>query len=292
MDRLVFLLATGLARGAVLALFALSLVIVWRAARVVNFAQAAMAVCAVYTAFALTAASGSYWLGLAGGLAAGALLGAAVERGLMRRLPHLTPLPGMICAIGLVMVLQSGLAIAFGPEHRPMRPPFSQSPFLIGDTPVLSPYDLFVLVTAAAAMGAFALLFTGTSLGLRLRAAAFAPETSRLLGVRVPRMVTIGWTLSVATAALAALLLVPTELGLNPHAADLLFVNAFAVAVIGGLDSPTGALLAGLGVGVLVSLTTGYVSASAAPLAVLALLTVVLLLRPGGLFAAREARRA
>ncbi len=105
-------------------------------------------------------------------------------------------------------------------------------------------------------------------------------------------MVTIGWALSVAAAALAAILLVPTELGLNPHAADLLFVNAFAVAVIGGLDSPAGALAAGLGVGVLVSLTTGYVSASAAPLAVLALLTAVLLLRPGGLFAAREARRA
>ncbi|WP_026924181.1 branched-chain amino acid ABC transporter permease [Glycomyces arizonensis] len=292
MDRFVFLLSTGLARGAVLALFALSLVIVWRAARAVNFAQAAMAAVAVYAAFAVTAASGSYWLGLACGLATGALLGAAVERGLMRRLPHRTPLPGMIGAIGLVMVLQAGLAIAFGPEHRPMRAPFSERPFVIGGVPVLSPYDLFVLATAAAVMGALALLFTKTSLGLRLRAAAFAPETSRLLGVRVPRMVTVGWTLSVATAALAALLSVPTELGLSPHAADLLFVDAFAVAVVGGLDSPLGALAAGIGVGMLSGLVTGYVSASAAPLAVLALLTVVLLLRPGGLFAAGEARKA
>ncbi len=292
MERFVFLLSNGLARGAVLALFALSLVIVWRAARVVNFAQAAMAVVAVYAAFALTAASGSYWIGLLGGLLTGALLGAAVERGLMRRLPNRTPLPGMICAIGLVMVLQAGLAIAFGPQHRPMRPPFSESPIVIGGVPVLSPYNLFVLATAAAVMGALALLFAKTSLGLRLRAAAFAPETSRLLGVRVPRMATIGWTLSLATASLAALLLVPVELGLNPHSVDLLFVNAFAVAVVGGLDSPIGALTAGLGIGVLVSLVTGYVSAAAAPLAVLALLTAVLLLRPGGLFAAKEARTA
>ncbi|GAB3652305.1 branched-chain amino acid ABC transporter permease [Glycomyces tarimensis] len=292
MDRLVFLLSTGLARGAVLALFALSLVIVWRAARVVNFAQAAMAVCAVYVAFALTAATGSYWLGLFGGLATGALLGAAVERGLMKRVPHQTPLPSMIVAIGLVMVLQAGLAIAFGPEHRPISAPFSERPFIVGDVPVLSPYGLFTLVIAAVVMAALALLFARTSLGLQLRAAAFAPETSRLLGVRVPRMVTVGWMLSVAAAALAALLLVPTELGLNPHAADLLFVNAFAVAVVGGLDSPVGALVAGVAIGMLASLVTGYVSAAAVPLAVLALLTVVLLVRPGGLFSAREARSA
>ena len=292
MDRIIFLLSSGLARGAVLALFALSLVIVWRAARVVNFAQAAMAITAVYAAFAITSASGSYWLGLLGGLVGGALLGAAVERGLMRRLPQTTPLPGMIVAIGVVMVLQSGLAIAFGPRHRPMAPPFSERPFDLGGVPVLSPYELFVLIVAAAVMGGLALLFNRTSLGLRLRASAFAPETSRLLGVRVPRMVTIGWMLSVATAALAALLLVPTELGLNPFAADLLFVNAFAVAVIGGLDSPAGALIAGIGVGVLSSLVTGYLSASAAPLAVLAVLTAVLLLRPGGLVAAGKARSA
>ncbi|GAB4004364.1 branched-chain amino acid ABC transporter permease [Glycomyces albus] len=292
MDRLVFLLSSGLARGAVLALFALSLVIVWRAARVVNFAQAAMAIAAVYVAFALTAASGSYWLGLIGGLATGALLGAAVEAGLMRRVPHTTPLPGMIVAIGLVMIIQSGLSIAFGPQHRTMSAPFSERPFDLGGVPVLSPYELFVLIVAATVMGGLALLFNRTSLGLQLRASAFAPETSRLLGVRVPRMVTVGWMLSVATASLAALLLVPTELGLNPFAADLLFVNAFAVAVIGGLDSPAGALTAGIGVGILSSLVTGYVSSSAAPLAVLAVLTAVLLLRPGGLVAAGKARSA
>ncbi|MEU6861576.1 branched-chain amino acid ABC transporter permease [Glycomyces sp. NPDC046736] len=292
MDRFVFLFSAGLARGAVLALFALSLVIVWRAARVVNFAQAALAVAAVYAAFAVTAATGSYSAGLAAGLASGALLGALAERGLMRRLGANAPLPGIIVAIGLVMVVQAGLAIGFGPEHRPMHPPFSQRPFVIGGVPVLSPYDLFTLIAAGVVMGGLALLFNRSSLGLQMRAAAFAPETARLLGVRVSRMVTLGWTLAVAAASLAALLLVPNELGLNPHAADLLFVNAFAVAVIGGLDSPAGALIAGIGVGLLGSLVTGYVSASASPLAVLALLTLVLLVRPGGLFAAKEARTA
>ncbi|MCK9793792.1 branched-chain amino acid ABC transporter permease [Isoptericola sp. 4D.3] len=292
MDRLVLLVSTGVARGLVIALFALSLVIIWRAARIVNFAQAAMAVVAVYVAFALQAATGSFVVALLGALVTGALLGAAVERGLMRRVSGRTPMPGMIVAIGLVMVLQSVLGILFGPKHRPMTPVLAETPLSVGGVPVLSRYDLFVLVVALVVVVGLGVLFNRSTLGLQLRASAVAPEVSRLLGVRVPRMVTIGWMLSSAVAALAVLLLVPTELGLNAHSADVLFVHAFTVAVLGGLDSPAGALLGGVVVGVLVSLVTGYASAGLAPLAVLALLTVVLLVRPGGIFAPKEARTA
>ena len=91
-----------------------------------------------------------------------------------------------------------------------------------------------------------------------MRAAAFAPEVSRLLGVRVSRTVTLGWVLSSVVGSLAALLLVPTSLGLNPHATDSLFVLGFTVAVVGGLDSPVGALVGGVVVGVAMSLVTGY----------------------------------
>ncbi|WP_402466094.1 branched-chain amino acid ABC transporter permease [Isoptericola aurantiacus] len=292
MDRLAFLLATGLARGLVIALFALSLVIIWRAARIVNFAQAAMAIVAVYVAFAVTGLTGSFWLGLVTALVVGAAVGFAVERWLIRLVPTTSPLPGMIVAIGLVMVLQSAIGIAFGPEHRPMAAPFSEQPFELGGVPVLSPYDLFVLLVALGVVLGLAVLFNGTTLGLQMRASAMAPEVSRLLGVRVPRMVTAGWMLSSAVAALAVLLLVPTELGLNAHSADVLFVHAFTVAVLGGLDSPAGALVGGGVVGVLISLVTGFLGAGLAPVAVLVLLTLVLLVRPGGIFAVKEARSA
>ncbi|TFW00308.1 branched-chain amino acid ABC transporter permease [Leifsonia flava] len=292
MDRLLFLLATGIARGAIFALFALALVLIWRAARIVNFSQGAMAVVATYVAFAVTAFTGSYWAGLASALVAGAVLGYVVDRGVMRFAPHDSPLAGVIIAIGVVMVLQSALGIAFGQQYRPMAAPFDQSPILIGGVPVFSPYDVFVLVVAVVVMAALALLFTRTSLGLQLRASAFAPEVSRLLGVRVSRMLTIGWMLAAAVGALAALLLVPTELGLSPHSADMLFVYAFTVAVVGGLDSPVGALVGGLIVGVAISLVTGYLGATVAPIAVLVLLVAVLLVRPGGIFSAREARVA
>jgi branched-chain amino acid transport system permease protein len=292
MDRFAFLVATGLARGAVFALFALSLVLIWRAARIINFAQGAMALVATYLAFAVTGLTGSYAAGLAAGILGGAAIGFVVERGVMRRAPQGSPLTGVIVAIGLVMVMQSLLGILAGPQYRPMTAPFDQAPLFVAGVPLLSPYDLFVLAVALGVMGLLALLFTRTSLGLQLRASAFAPDVSRLLGVRVNRMVTIGWMLSAAVAALAAMLLVPTELGLNPHATDVLFVYAFTVAVVGGLDSPIGALLGGLTVGVVMSLVTGYLGSTVAPIGVLALLLVVLLISPRGVFSMREARTA
>lgn len=292
MDRLAFLFATGLARGAIFALFALSLVLIWRAARIINFAQGAMALVAAYVAFAVSGLTGNYFVGLAAGLLAGAVVGLVVERGVMRFAPVANPLTGVIIAIGLVMVLQSLLGILFGPQYRPMAAPFDDAPIFVGGVPLLSPNDLFILLVALAVMAVLAVLFTRTSLGLQLRAAAFAPEVSRVLGVRVNRMVTIGWMLSSAVAALAAILLVPTELGLNPHSTDMLFVYAFAVAVVGGLDSPVGAMLGGLVVGVVMTLVTGYLGATVAPIGVLVLLLVVLLLKPGGVFSLREARTA
>ncbi|SDY51704.1 branched-chain amino acid ABC transporter permease [Herbiconiux ginsengi] len=292
MDRLIFLLATGFARGAIFALFALSLVLIWRAARIVNFAQGAMALVATYAAFAVAGLTGSYWIGLAAGIITGAAMGLAVERGVMRFAPHDNPLSGVIVAIGLVMVLQSLLGIFFGQQHRPMSIPFDDSPIVVWGVPLLSPYDLFVLVVALAVMAGLSLLFTRTSLGLQLRASAFAPEVSRILGVRVTRMVTIGWMLSVAVAAFAAILLVPTELGLNPHSTDVLFLYAFTVAVVGGLDSTVGALVGGVIVGVTMTLVTGYLGATVAPIGVLVLLVAVLLMRPSGIFSMREVRSA
>lgn len=292
MDRLTFLLAAGISRGAIFALFALSLVLIWRAARIINFAQGAQALVAVYVAFAVTSVTGSYWAGISAAVIAGGLIGAVVERGVMRFVPPSNHLAGIIVAIGVVMVLQSLLGILFGAQYQPMRTPLDDSPLVLGGVPLFSAYDTFVLTVTTTVMIGLAGLFRYTSLGLQLRASAFAAEVSRLLGVRVPRMVTLGWILSSAVAALAAVLLVPTELGLNPHATDLLMVYGFAVAVIGGLDSPAGALVGGLIVGIVMTLVTGYLTATLAPVGVLVLLVVVLLLRPNGIFSMRKARSA
>lgn len=289
MDRFVFLTFDGLGRGAVYAAFALALVLIWRSTRIVNFAQGAMAVAAAYAGCTLT---GSFWWGLAIALVTGLLLGAAVERLVMRLVDRSSPLNGVVVALGLVLIIQGGLGMAYGNEFRPVAAPFSREAFTAGGVALLSRYDLFVLGSVLAVVVLLVLLFTRTAVGLRMRAAAFAPDVSRLLGVNVGRMLTLGWALAAAFGSLAAMLVLPTELGLHPAAMDVVFVSAFTAAVVGGLDSPLGAVLGGLAVGLILSYVSGYLGATAAPIAVLLLLVTVLLLRPGGVLARKGVRVA
>ncbi|MEU1745720.1 branched-chain amino acid ABC transporter permease [Micromonospora arida] len=291
MDRFVFLTVDGLSRGAVYAAFALALVLIWRAARVVNFAQGAMAVAAAYVAYTVSTATGSYWLGFVVAIVAGLLLGALVDRVVMRHVDHASPLNPVIVALGLVLLIQAVLGMVYGSEFRPAEAPFSRSALTVGGVAVLSPYDLFVFATIGVVVSGLAWMFARTPVGLRMRAAAFAPEVSRLLGVNVGGMLTLGWALASGVGALAAMLVLPTELGLHPHAMDLVFVSAFTAAVVGGLDSPPGAVVGGLAVGLLLSYVSGYAGSDLTPLAVLVLLLAVLLVRPGGLFAPVAARR-
>ncbi|MET8258285.1 branched-chain amino acid ABC transporter permease [Micromonospora sp. NPDC005553] len=291
MDRFVFLTVDGLSRGAVYAAFALALVLIWRAARVVNFAQGAMAVAAAYVAYTVSTATGSYWLGFVVAIVAGLLLGALVDRVVMRHVDHASPLNPVIVALGLVLLIQAVLGMVYGSEFRPAEAPFSRSALTVGGVAVLSPYDLFVFATIGVVVSGLAWMFARTPVGLRMRAAAFAPEVSRLLGVNVGGMLTLGWALASGVGALAAMLVLPTELGLHPHAMDLVFVSAFTAAVVGGLDSPPGAVVGGLVVGLLLSYVSGYAGSDLTPLAVLVLLLAVLLVRPGGLFAPVVARR-
>jgi branched-chain amino acid transport system permease protein len=290
-DRFVFLTLDGLSRGAVYAAFALALVLIWRGARIVNFAQGAMAVATAYGAFAVSAATGSYWLGFAVALIGGLALGAIVERAVMRYADRGSPLNAVIVALGLVLLFQAVLGMIFGNEFRPAPTPFSRAAINAGGVPLPSRYDLFVFAAVLLLVVALAVLFTRTDVGLRMRAAAFAPEVSRLLGVNVAGMRTLGWALAAGVGALAGMLIIPTELGLHPTAMDLVFISSFTAAVIGGLDSPPGAVLGGLAVGLILSYVGGYLGGDVTPLAVPVLLIAVLLTRPAGLLGGARARR-
>lgn len=291
MDRFIFLTVDGLARGAVFAAFALALVLIWRGTRIVNFAQGAMAAATTYLAYSLTSATGSYWLGLAGALIGGLILGLIVERGVMRFVDATKPLNAVIVALGLVLIIQATLSIIYGNTYRPMQLPFSRTPYKVGGTPLLSPYDIFVFVSVITVMVALGLLFTRTDVGLRMRASAFEPGMAKLLGVNVGRMLTLSWALAAAVGALAAVLVVPTELGASPSSMDLVFVYAFTAAVIGGLDSPIGAVIGGLGVGLILSYVSGYSGSDISAIVILVLLIAVLLIKPAGIFSSATARQ-
>jgi branched-chain amino acid transport system permease protein len=290
-ERWLFLTVDGLARGAVLAAFALALVIIWRGTRVVNFAQGAMAVASAYIAYSVTNATGSYWLGFLAAVVSGLVLGFVVDQAVMRHVGHEKPLNPVIVAIGLVLLITAVLGIIYGNSFRPAPVPFSRTAITVGGVPLLSRFDIFVFITVAVLVVGLAVMFTKTSVGLRMRAAAFAPETARLVGVSVGWMLTLGWALAAAVGAVAAMLAIPTELGLHPHAMDLVFISAFTAAVVGGLDSAIGAVVGGLGVGLALSYVSGYLGSEITPIAVLVLLTGVLLVKPTGLFSAAKARQ-
>ena len=126
-------------------------------------------------------------------------------------------------------------------------------------------------------------VFQRTSLGLRMRAAAFNPEIARILGIRVGRMLTLGWGLAALLGALAGMLAAPA-IFLYPNNMDEVLVFAFTGAIIGGLDSPVGAVVGSLAVGLALSYVSGYIGSDLAPLGGLVILIVVLMIRPQGLF--------
>jgi branched-chain amino acid transport system permease protein len=282
---------SGISNGAIYAAVALALVLIWRATRIVNFAQGAMLMFTTFVASAVITSGGSYVLGLLVALAAGFVLGGVVERLIVRPVENAPPLNAVILTLGLYTLLVAVAGMIWGNSPRSFPAAFSLRGYRVGGTNLLfTPNDTFIVLVVISVAAALALLFRGSSLGLRLRAAAFAPEVARLLGVRVGRMFTLGWALAAATGALAGVLVAPSVF-LGPNSFDPILIIGFVAAVLGGLDSPPGAVIGGLVLGVALSYVSGYEGSALVPLAALAILVLVLMIRPTGLFSATRERR-
>jgi branched-chain amino acid transport system permease protein len=291
MTKFIDLTLSGISTGAVYAAVALALVLIWRATRIVNFAQGAMLMVTTYIGSAVINSSGSYWLGFAVALASGLILGAVVERVLIRPVENAPPLNAVIVALGLYTLLIAIAGMIWGNSPRSFPAAFSLRGYKVGGTRLLfAPNDAFIVLVVIAVALALALLFRATTLGLQMRAAAFRPEVARLLGVRVGRMLTLGWALAAVAGALAGVLVAPTVF-LGPNNFDPILISGFVAAVLGGLDSPPGAVIGGVVLGLALSYVSGYEGSALQPLAALVILVVVLMVRPGGLFAASRERR-
>lgn len=282
MHQLWTLTVGGIASGAVYAALGLSLVIIFRATRVVNFAQPALALLSTYLAFTVNQATGGYWLGFAVAIVAGGVLGALADRLLVRPARDHGELGSVIVTLGLLLVAQAIAGMLWTSEPRSFG-------YAFDFRGLFSAASVFAVAVVLATAGAVLALFKFTSLGLRMRAAAFAPEAASLVGVRVRLMVTAGAALAAAVGALAGLLAVPPLL--YPTVLDGIFVYALTAAVVGGLDNPIGTVVAGFTVGIGLSYVSGYLGPELVTLASLAILVVVLTLRPNGLFGRGLARR-
>jgi branched-chain amino acid transport system permease protein len=291
MERFLNLTLGGVSTGMIYAAVALALVLIWRSTRIVNFAAGGMLMVTTFVSLTVIDRSGSYWLGFVVALVAGLLLGAVVERGPVRPVESASPLNAVIVTLGLLVVLQAVAGMIWGGEPRSFPPAFSIEGFEVRGTRVLfSPADLFVVLSVLVVMVALALLFRRTSVGLRMRAAAFAPETARVLGVRVGRTLTLGWALAALVGSLAGVLIAPSTF-VSPNAFDPVLVFGFTAAVVGGLDSPIGAVVGGLLLALLLSYLSGYAGSEVVTLGALVVLIAVLMVRPQGLFAHAGTRR-
>ena len=281
----------GIAVGMIYAAIALSLVLVWRGTRVLNYSQGGMAMFTTYVAWVVIRDTGDYWLGFFAALAAGLALGAFLESTVVRPTIGKAPLNSVIVTIGLLILLEGLAGIIYGGQYRSFPAAFSVRGLKIGSFGLgISEADLFTAAAVLAAALALFLVFEYTSVGLRLRATAFSPGVSRLLGIRIGRVLTLGWALAGLFGALAGVLVTPSTF-LYPNSMDAIFVLGFTAAVIGGLDSPVGAVIGGVLLGVLLSYAGGYLGSNLVLVYGLAALVLVLMIRPSGLFSGAATRR-
>jgi len=284
---------SGVVFGMIYAAVALSLVLIWRGTRLLNYGQGGMAMFTTYVAIEVIYRTGSYWEGFVIALAAGVVLGAICQLTIIRPTMNRPPLNGVIVTIGLLILLEGLAGIFYGGQFRSFPTAFSQAGLRIGGTPLgVSRFDVFVAAAVLVTTLALAVAFRYTSAGLRMRAAAFNATIARLSGIRVARVLTVGWALAGLLGALAGLLVSPSTF-LYPNSMDTIFVYGFTAAVIGGLDSPGGAVVGGVLLGLALSYAGGYLHSGAnlVPLVALGILVVVLMVRPDGLFSATQVRR-
>ena len=290
-------LLIGLSSGAIYALMALALVLVWRSTRVVNFAQAGQAILSTYLGYEVMNRTHSYWISVPFAVVAGGLIAALVDAVLMRALAKrshkgsVSEIAPVIATLGLLGLIRSLTGMIWGNAYLQYTSPVSGKGYEIGKHTIpFSPQNAVIVIGAVIVMAAFAAIFKYTNLGLALRAASFQPEISRLAGIRVDRIRTIGWAFAGAAGAVAGALVTPTSY-LSPNSLDLRLISGFVAAVIGGLDSLIGAVLGGLILGVGFAFILQYIGTSVTFSAAFIILIVVLFIRPRGILGSKVGRR-
>jgi len=284
-------IVSGLALGAVYGSLALALVLIHRTTNVVNFAQGEMAMFTTYIAWSLNHHM-SYWPAFLLTLAIAFAGGAAIERTVIRPVERGSPLTVIMITIALFVIFGGLASWIWTGEERDFPTPFAPQPIRIAGV-TFGRHEIAVIVITLATVIVLWAFFRFTKLGLAMRAAAIGPEASRLLGVRVGSMFALGWGFAALLGAVSGMMVAPL-LVLSPTMMQPILIYAFAAAVLGGIDSPAGAVIGGLALGVGINLLATYVDFVTSELELpvaFAILIGVLLLRPAGVFGRVVARR-
>lgn len=281
MNEFLHQLVAGLATGGIYASVALALVMIYQATHHINFAQGEMAMFSTFVAWALMQAGLPYWGAFALTVLISFVLAAVLEFAVIRPMHKAPELSVVVVFIGLLVIFHSLAGWLFGYAIKEFPSPFPSNAWYGSE--LMSAHEVGAIFVALVMVALLFTFFSFTPVGLALRAAAQNPASSRLVGINVGRMLMLGWGLAGAIGAVAGMMVAPVVF-LDPNMMTGVLIYAFAGALIGGIDSPVGAVLGGFIVGVLENLIGTYVVGTELKLSVaLVLIVGVLVVRPSGL---------
>ncbi len=280
-------LMLGLVNGAFYAVLSLGLAIIFGIVKIVNFAHGAFFMTGAFVAFLLGRHLGiGYWPALILAPLAVAGIGIVVERLFLRRIYGLEPIYGLLLTFGMVLVIEGGFRIAFGSSGYPYPVPEQLRGAVNLGFMMLPIYRGFVIFAALVVCLLTWFVIERTSIGAKLRAATEKPELTQAFGVNVPLLLSLTYGAGVGLAAFAGVLAAPIQ-HVNPSMGSELVIIVFAIVVIGGLGSISGAVITGLLLGIIEGLTKVFY-AEGSTVIVFLVMALVLLLRPAGLFGREE----
>ena len=286
---LVHVVVSGLATGSIYALMALSLVIIYKATRTLNFAQGEMLMVSTFAGWSVSRALDLPLVGalLVAVIAAG-VMGWLVERVIIRRAIGATHWDVLIITLGLSLMLRAGAGLAWTHDEFPFPSFFGSRPVALG--PVrLAPVSLGIIGASLALMAALYALFTWTRLGRAMRAVAQNQRAARLMGISVERVYSSSWVLAAMVGAVAGVLVAPVVFLSSKM--GLIVINGFTAAVLGGFGSMPGAVLGGMLLGVIENLAPLYLPSGVRYSVPFLVLIAILLVRPAGLLGRVEQRK-
>jgi branched-chain amino acid transport system permease protein len=289
---------SGLASGGIYGALALALVLIHRATGIINFAQGEMATFSTYVAWSLTTNHGwPYWPAFVVTLAVSFGGGVGIYQLVIRPNERGSVLRVVIVTIGLLVLINGLMQLIWSGEVRAVESPFPSGTFTVGGV-AIAYQDIGTIVVSLGVVVLLWLFFQFTKVGLAMRAAAVNPVEARLVGVRVTWMLALGWGLAAVLGAVAGMLAAPS-IFLDPSMMQAILIYAFAAAVLGGIDSPIGAVVGGLFLGVLLNMLSWlsqyglfdwFTEELRLPTA-LAIILGVLLVRPAGIFGHQVVRK-
>jgi len=287
-----YLILSGVTTGALYALVALGVVIVFKATGTVNFAHGDLFMIGGFLAYTFHVMLGmNYILALLLAVAGGFAIGVVTDRIAFRPLMRANLVSLVLATVGFSFIIKGIARIVWGGKADlfAFPPLLDPNPIFIGPV-IIIPQQLVAMAGAALVMLVFAAFFRLTRVGKMMQATADNPKAATLVGIRTDRIYMYAFGVGAAVAASAAVLMAPLTL-LYPDIGFALFIKGFAAAVLGGLTSLPGAVVGGVVIGVIEGLAGGYIHSSFIEASPFLVIMVVLVLRPSGLFGQVALRR-